>query len=121
VYDDAGYFIRNESGQWQPRYNLYEDDTKYCLIIELSGFKKGELKTDVSNNKSITIEGTRSDLNRSMTDPIIRQSDIPIGSFKLNIPFMCEIASKEITSEREDGFIRIIIPKEKQEQISIEL
>jgi len=120
VYDDAGYFIRNESGHWQPRYNLYEDDTNYCLIVELSGFKKGELTTDVLE-KSVTIEGTRSDLNTSMTDPIIRQSDIPIGSFKLHIPFKFEIASTEIIAEREDGFIRLTIPKKRQDQISIDI
>ncbi|CAF1481229.1 unnamed protein product, partial [Rotaria sordida] len=101
VYDDAGYFIRNESGQWQPRYNLYEDDTKYCLIIELSGFKQDELKANVLE-KSIVIEGNRSDLNKSMVYPIVRQSDILIGSFKLNIPFECEIDDNETNKERDD-------------------
>jgi HSP20 family molecular chaperone IbpA len=90
------------------------------LIVELSGFKKGELTTDVLE-KSVTIEGTRSDLNTSMTDPIIRQSDIPIGSFKLHIPFKFEIASTEIIAEREDGFIRLTVPKKRQDQISIDI
>ncbi|CAF3926583.1 unnamed protein product [Rotaria sp. Silwood1] len=120
VYDDAGYFIRNESGQWQPRYNLYEDDTKYCLIIELSGFKQDELKANVLE-KSIVIEGNRSDLNKSMAYSIVRQSDILIGSFKLNIPFECEIDTNETNSERDDGFIRIVVPKKKQKQITLKL
>jgi HSP20 family molecular chaperone IbpA len=120
AYDDAGYFVRNESGHWQPRYNLYEDDQKYCLIVELSGFKKGELVTNVSE-KAVTIEGTRSDLNKSMIDPIIRQSDIPIGSFKLNIPFRSEISSTETISEREDGFIRITVPKKRLDPVSLDI
>ncbi|CAF2368999.1 unnamed protein product [Rotaria sp. Silwood2] len=120
VYDDAGYFIRNESGQWQPRYNLYEDDTKYYLIIELTGFKQDELKANVLE-KSIVIDGNRSDLNQLMAHPIVRQSDILIGSFKLTIPFECEIDINEIKSERDDGFIRLIVPKKKQIQKPIKL
>ncbi|CAF1227379.1 unnamed protein product [Adineta ricciae] len=120
VYDDAGYFIRNESGQWQPRYNLYEDKDQYCLIIEASGFKKGEIKTSIESN-CMKLEGTRSDLIKAMTDPVIRQSDIPIGSFKLEIPFKDEIEPKQTQVEREDGFIRFTLFKKTKDEMEFEV
>ncbi|CAF0781233.1 unnamed protein product [Adineta ricciae] len=111
IYDDAGYFIRNESEYWQPRYNLYEDETKYLLVLELPGFEKGVLKPRISGN-SITIENIRRDLNTSMNNPIIHQSDIPTGSFKLNISFQQAIEER-FTAERNEGFINLTILKKR--------
>ncbi|UJR18453.1 hypothetical protein I4U23_005358 [Adineta vaga] len=111
VYDDAGYFIRNESEFWQPRYNLYEDDTNYYLILELPGFKKGELKPVILEN-SITIEGSRNDMNTTLSNSIILQSDIPTGSFKLHISFQHSVV-EQFTAERIEGFIKLTIVKKK--------
>ncbi|CAF1187953.1 unnamed protein product [Adineta steineri] len=116
VYDDTGYFIRNESGQWQPRYNLYDDKDNYYLIVETAGFRKGELKTSRSD-KSINIEGTRLDLTKGMINPTTRQSDIPAGSPKLNIPFKKDINSDGVEIERDEGLLRFTIPKKKTNQI----
>ncbi|CAF1512141.1 unnamed protein product, partial [Adineta steineri] len=116
VYDDAGYFIRNESGQWQPRYNLYDDKDNHYLVVEAAGFRKGELKTS-RTDKSISIEGTRSDLTKGMINPTIRQSDIPVGSFKLNIPFKKDINPDGVEIERDEGLLRFTIPKKKTNQI----
>ncbi|CAF0909725.1 unnamed protein product [Adineta steineri] len=120
VYDDAGYFVKNESGNWQPRYNLYEDDNEYCLIVELAGFSKGELETKAAE-KSITITGTRSDLNNRMNYRIIRRSDILIGSFTLTIPFEADTVHNKIKSDRMDGFIKIVVPKKNLGVISVDL
>ncbi|CAF1385214.1 unnamed protein product [Adineta steineri] len=116
VYDDAGYFIRNESGQWQPRYNLYDDKDNHYLVVEAAGFRKGELKTS-RTDKSISIEGTRLDLTKGMINPTIRQSDIPVGSFKLNIPFKKDINPDGVEIERDEGLLRFTIPKKKTNQI----
>ncbi|UJR18517.1 hypothetical protein I4U23_005424 [Adineta vaga] len=117
AYDDAGYFIRNESGHWQPRYTLYEDKKAYYLIVEAAGFKEGEL--DVTQSEyCITIAGTRPDLITLATDPTIRQSDIPVGSFELNIPFQDEIVPDDaVIIERKDGMIQFTIPKKAACQI----
>ncbi|UJR11134.1 hypothetical protein I4U23_015315 [Adineta vaga] len=117
VYGDAGYFVRNDSEQWQPLYNLYEDETKYYLVLEASGFQKGQLSL-VSKSDCIIIEGTRSDMNKSMVNPTIHKSDIPIGSFRLEIPFKSEIdlGPKALLIERDDGFIRLTIMKKKVEE-----
>lgn len=120
IYDDSGYFVRNEAGRWQPRYNLYENETHYYLIAELTGFKQADLNASVLE-KSIVIEGIRTDLNESIGFPIIRQSDILIGSFKLNLAFDCEIDTEEVKRERDDGFIKIIIPKKKQKITTLTL
>ncbi|CAF1358610.1 unnamed protein product [Adineta steineri] len=120
VYDDAGYFVTNDSGNWQPRYNLYENDNEYCLIVELAGFSKGELEVKMTE-KSITITGTRSDLNNRMNYPIIRQSDVLIGSSTLTIPFEIDTVHNKITSDRMDGFIKIVVPKKNLGVISVDL
>ncbi|CAF1131337.1 unnamed protein product [Adineta steineri] len=120
VYDDAGYFVTNESGNWQPRYNLYEDDNEYCLIVELAGFAKGELETKLAE-KSITITGTRSDLNNRMNYRTIRQSDILIGSSTLTIPFEIDTVRDKVESERMDGFIKMLIPKKTLGVLSLDL
>ncbi|CAF1540046.1 unnamed protein product [Adineta ricciae] len=71
------------------------------LVLELPGFEKGVLKPRISGN-SIT----------SMNNPIIHQSDIPTGSFKLNISFQQAIEER-FTAERNEGFINLIILKKR--------
>jgi HSP20 family molecular chaperone IbpA len=120
VYDNAGFFLRHEIEQWQPRYNLYEDDDKFRLVLELPGFKKGECETILREN-AVIIKGTRADFNASLTDTIIHQSEIPSGSFKLHIPLRCDIDTHDATSIRDDGFILIKALKKKINEECLEI
>lgn len=111
VYDNAGYFLKHEIEEWQPRYNFYEIGDKLRLVLELPGFKQGECETKI-REESITIQGTRADLNLS-EDSTIRQSDIPSGSFKLNIPFPFHIDVPRTEIVRNEGFVILIATKKK--------
>jgi HSP20 family molecular chaperone IbpA len=115
LYDDAGYFIGIGSmvnGQWQPLYNLYETDDEIHAIIELAGFKKGEAQVQVVE-EAIIIEGCRTDVKESLTNPAIHQEKIPMGKFKLEIPLKCKINHETTRLERDEGFYKITCPKKK--------
>ena len=114
VYDSAGYFLKQNTEQWQPRYNLYESKDEIRLIVELPGFKQGECPTILREN-DITIKGLRADFNTSANDTTVRQADIPSGSFKLQIPFPYEIdtTKENFKTIRDEGFIRITAIKKK--------
>lgn len=120
VYDNAGFFLRHEIDEWEPRYNLYENVDEIRLVLELPGFKKGECET-VVRDSTIIINGTRTDLNTLSNDATIHQSDIPSGSFTLHIPLRCEIITHEARSTRDDGFITITAPKKKSSEEKLEI
>ena len=112
VYDDSGYFIRPESGNWQPRHNLYGDQDHIYVVCELPGFDEGKCKIKYGE-ETVVIEGTRDDLKKSPTDVILHQSEIPSGSFKLEIPLTCEVDTEKRTVKRNNGLVTITLPKKK--------
>ncbi|CAF0898779.1 unnamed protein product [Didymodactylos carnosus] len=122
IYDDTGYLIGINSidcGQWQPRYSVYEDADYFKAIVELPGFKQGETRVEMLED-GITIKGNRDDFKKLLNSPVIHDSQIPIGSFKLNIPLRCRIENKEAKLEREDGLFKITCPKKKATVIYLE-
>ncbi|CAF1559572.1 unnamed protein product [Adineta steineri] len=113
VYDDAGYFIGNDSmykGQWQPRYRLYETDDDIYAIIELAGLKKEDIKIKVGE-EAITIEGHQDDFKQLLSNTDTRQEIVPIGQFKLDIRFNCRVEHREAKLEPVDGLFKIKCPK----------
>ncbi len=112
IYDDSGYFIRGESGLWQPRHNLYGGHDQIYVIIELPGFGEGKCDFIVSET-SIIVEGTRDDLKISPNDVALHQSEIPSGSFKLQIPLTCAVDADNVKVSRHDGLVTAIVPKKK--------
>ena len=115
VYDDAGYFVGTDSmnrGQWQPNYNLYETEDDIRLIVDLAGFKKGELQTKVEE-EVITIEARREDFKKNLNNPLIHQEQISIGTFKLLVPLKCRIRENDTKVERDEGFYKVICLKKK--------
>ena len=115
LYDDAGYFIgisSMDNGQWQPLYNLYETTDTLHAIVEVAGFKKGDLKVTVIE-EAIIIEGNRDDLKTLFANPIAQHEKIPIGQFKLQIPLHCKIDPELTTAQREEGFYKFTCPKKK--------
>ncbi|CAF2322730.1 unnamed protein product [Rotaria sp. Silwood2] len=115
VYDDGGYFIRIDSinnGQWQPLYNLYETDENIHVIIELAGFKEGEVIIEVADDE-IHIEGRRDDFKKLLNNPIVYQTKIPMGLFNLSIALNSMIVPKKVTLERDDGLYKITCPKKE--------
>ncbi|CAF1270444.1 unnamed protein product [Didymodactylos carnosus] len=101
VYDDSGYFIRHESSHWQPRHNLYGNEDHICAIFELPGVKQKDVKNLKIRENSIFIEGIRSDLKMSPTYVVLHQSEIPSGSFKLEIPLPRAVDLDSAEAERE--------------------
>jgi HSP20 family molecular chaperone IbpA len=115
LYDDAGYFIGISSmtnGQWQPLYSLYESNDEIHAVVELAGFKKGDVRVQVVE-EAIIIEGRRADFKESLTNPSIHQEKIPTGQFKLEIPLQCKIDPETTKLERDEGFYKITCPKKK--------
>ncbi|CAM4840546.1 unnamed protein product [Rotaria magnacalcarata] len=115
LYDDAGYFIgisSMDNGEWKPLYNLYETEDEILAIVELAGFKQGDTRVGVGE-ESITIEGQRVNFKESLSNPTAHQEKIPMGKFKLEIPFKCRIDQDRVTLEYNEGLYKFTIPKKK--------
>ena len=119
VYDDGGYFIQSRSGQWEPRYNFYEYPNGFHLLLELSGFKKGELKTLIGET-SIAVSGIRKSFE-TQTTLITHASQIPTGAFNLDIPLKHRIDRATIKTERTEDFIIITASKTNLDAQSMDI
>ena len=117
LYDDAGYFIGISSlngGQWQPLYSFYETNEEVHVIIELAGFKKGEVRVQVVE-EAIIVDGRRVDLKEALKNPTVHQEKIPMGPFRLEIPLKGRKVSPDTAKlERDEGFFKIICLKKKE-------
>jgi HSP20 family molecular chaperone IbpA/GTPase SAR1 family protein len=115
LYDDAGYFIGIGSinnGQWQPFYDIYESDDELHVIVELAGFRKGEVRIQVIE-EAIIIEGRRASFKETLQNPTIHREKIPTGEFRLEIPLPHKVDNGSSKLECDEGFQKIICPKKK--------
>jgi len=121
VYDDGGYFIKSRNGQWEPRYNLHEYTNGIHVVLELPGFKKGEVKTLVTET-NISVSGIRDSFGiQAQTTSSTHVSQIPTGEFKLNIPLKCPIDKTTLKIERNEGIIIITASKKNLDAQEIEI
>lgn len=91
---------------------MYETDDDIRLIVDLAGFKKGTLTAKVEE-EIITIEGRRDDFKKNLNHPVIRQEQISIGQFRLEIPLKCQLRENGTTVERDEGFYKLTCLKKK--------
>jgi HSP20 family molecular chaperone IbpA/ABC-type cobalamin/Fe3+-siderophores transport system ATPase subunit len=109
VYDDAGYFIKNVRGFWEPRHNVYEVGDQIRLVLDLAGLKEGETSLAKTENR-LTFSGNRDDL-RSNDNECIHVSQIPTGKFHLAVGFKQPIDLTTLVVKRDEGFLRVDVKK----------
>ena len=94
---------------WRPPTDIYETDTDLVVRIEIAGMRDEDLEVTIQGNL-LLINGFRSDTSGRKA---YHQMEIPFGKFSLGIEIPVQINTDNATAEYKDGFLIILIPKDK--------
>jgi HSP20 family protein len=114
----AGHFhIRTgaRSRVWSPPTDVYETDDAVIVRVEVSGMKNAEFAISL-DEQILTIQGVRPDQPEQRA---YHQMEIHFGEFRSQIGLHWVIDQENIEAEYNDGFLRLVLPKAKPQQIEI--
>lgn len=95
--------------------DIKELENEYELMIEVPGFQKEDIKASIENGY-LTIEATRSTETENNNEEYIRRERC-VGKTSRSFYVGDNIAKEDIIANYENGTLRLLIPKKKQQEI----
>ncbi|MGC9316195.1 MAG: Hsp20/alpha crystallin family protein [bacterium] len=93
---------------WHPPTDVCETDGEFCVICELAGVKKEDVRVHIDENV-ITISGIRH--KRVMNErTIFHNLEINFGPFERNIRIPRKFVGSEPRANYSEGFLTLRIP-----------
>ena len=110
------YRINSRPQSWQPPTDLYETENVYIILVEIAGMQESDFDISIEQNL-LNINGVRNtpvDERRAF-----HQMEIPFGDFLTQIELPAAIEIEKTEANYKNGFLMIILPKEKPKHIEI--
>lgn len=99
----------NGAGAWTPPLDVYEDDERITVNLELAGLKKEDF--DISlDAETLTVSGERkAEATESRGESF--RSERFFGSFKRSVTLPAPVKSDAVKASYQDGVLSIVLPK----------
>lgn len=110
--DDKFYFP--SAGWGMLAGNVFEDDKKVVVRIEIPGMDKDRLNLEVSNGV-LTVSGEKR-FERERSEGRYRTFQCAYGSFQRNIPLPTAVITDKAKATYRDGVLRVEMPKQTLEK-----
>lgn len=101
-----------ENAVWMPLTDIYEDNDKYTLKVDLPGIKKEDVKINYANGK-LSISGERVQENETK-DAKWHRIEKSYGKYYRSFTLPEQIQEDKISAEFKDGLLTITIPKAEE-------
>ncbi len=108
---------RRRSVIWVPPTDVYETEDEIVVQVEVAGVKQSDLAVSLQDRRLI-ITGTRSD--HGPTQRAYHQMQVRFGDFGTEVELPAPIDESGIVASYVDGFLRIVLPKQKPRQIDVQ-
>ena len=106
------YPLSSNDRTLSPRTDIFENDSDYCLGLELPGVLQEHLDLKIDNN-IITIQAKKEDVSETK-DKNYHMQERYYGSFYRSISLPSNIDEEHIKAEFKNGILNIKIPKKEQ-------
>lgn len=106
-------------GGWKPLINIFEKGNSLIVLIEAAGVKPENIKITIERN-ILTISGKRKD-PFSKEQRNFYSMEITFGTFERRISLPYFTNAEKAVVKKEDGFIRIDLPKLEEEEKIIDI
>jgi HSP20 family protein len=110
------YRLTGRSHTWRPPTDVYEVEEAVVVRVEISGMKDGDFAIFLEN-RLLSIRGVRADQAERRA---YYQMEIPFGEFSVEVELPVAVVSSEVEAVYSDGFLRVVLPKARPQQISVE-
>lgn len=104
------------SSIWSPPTDAYETEDAYIVRVEIAGMREEDFEVAFENN-ILLISGTRPDLPDRRA---YHQMEIRFGKFASVVPVSSPVDVDQATAVYKDGFLTVILPKSKPNQIKVD-
>jgi len=103
------------SHSWCPPTDVYETDDQFNVRVEAAGMKKGEFFITL-DKQLLLIEGRRPSFSKTC---FYHQMEIGFGEFRNGVELSSPVIAEQVTAVYEDGFLELILPKQKPRRVEI--
>ena len=114
-----GFFTFSPNETWTPNVNLYENETSYCVCVDLAGVVKEEIDIHV-HDQTLIFKGRREVPTWPLdADPAshprckLHLMEIDHGHFSREVELPRDVESSQINAIYRNGMLWIELPKKK--------
>jgi HSP20 family protein len=113
---EYGWRIKRHTHAWRPPTDVCETDEAFIVDVEVAGMKSNEFTVSFEKN-TLTVRGSRPEKSEPRA---YHQMEIAHGEFATEVHIPGSVNTETIEANYKDGFLRVILPKQKPTSISIE-
>jgi len=99
-----------DEGDFMPKIDVKETDTKYLVSAELPGISENNIKISLREN-SLVIEGEKKSESKEEEEKGYYRSEIEYGSFYRTVPLKADVDDKNIEAKFQDGVLKVSLTK----------
>lgn len=100
---------------WRPPTDVYETEEAIIVRVEIAGMREADFSVQLIEN-NLQIRGVRQDVPEHRS---YHQMEIPFGEFSSEIGLLVPVTADQIEAVYLDGFLRIVLPKARPQQIKV--
>ena len=108
--------LKRRSPQWRPPTDVFETENEFEVIVEIAGMRGMEISATYDKGL-LSIRGVRVDKGGLKA---YHQMEIAYGEFVTEVRLPSKIEADKIEATYSDGFLRVVLPKIRSKQISID-
>jgi HSP20 family protein len=119
-YTGAGQDDALTTSSFAPAVDVYEDEHKVTLKIEVPGIDEKDIDIRVENN-SLTVHGERK-IEKEEKEENYRRVERQYGSFTRNFTLPTTVDTENVSADYDKGVLKISLPKKaeaKPKQIKV--
>lgn len=109
------WHIIRHTHEWRPPTDVFETEKEVVVRVEIAGMRENDFSISLQDRR-LVIRGSRQD------EPGVRafqQMEIHFGEFMIEVELPCSVMAEQASAEYEDGFLKLVLPKEKPQRIWI--
>ena len=95
---------------WTPKLDIFEDDNKVTVQVELAGMKKEDFDISLQDDV-LTISGERKGESRNGES---FRSERFFGTFSRSVTLPSAVKADEVSAAYEDGVLSVTLPKAEE-------
>ncbi len=102
---------------WVPPTDVYETEDLLVALIELAGVQQSDFTVSLFERR-LVVSGIRAD-----SGPVRRayhQMEVAFGEFRTEVELPVPVDAAKVDAEYADGFLRIVLPKLKPQNIIVQ-
>ena len=112
IFNDFDNFLNdfssslNYSSSWEPKFEVLNTDTMYCIRAEIPGMSKKDIDIELENN-TLSISGDRKWNDKDQNN----YSEFSYGKFYKSFNLPEDVKENNIKASMKDGILSIQVPR----------